>query len=303
MSGPFADPRLELAVRAAMPQDVLAQPLSSLTHLDAADLGIRRLRGIEQLTELRWLDLSRNPLVGVSELVANTKLIRLGLAHTGTSTITGLAGLPDLEDLDLYGSRVVAIDEVASLPALRSLDLGLCLIPDLRPLARLTRLESLTIGNPTLHIRRRMMYSISDPIDLSLEPLAQLHALRQLRVYGVQIRSFEYLTELVALEELVLDRCSFAGGLRGLPHLPRLELLSLADCEIGDLAPLAKLPRLRALQLDAAQFQELLALAGCESLESLSLRESDLHDRQIERCFGALPRLRQVRVGNRVIER
>jgi internalin A len=303
MHSPFADPRLELAVRAAMPQDVLAQPLSSLTRLDAAKLGVRRLRGIEQLSELRWLDLSGNPLVGVTELGANTKLIRLSLAHTGTSTLTGLAGLPDLEDLDLYGSRVVSIDAVAGLPSLRSLDLGLCIVKQLDPLARLTKLESLTLGNPALHIVRRVVFAKPEPIALDLKPIEQLHALRQLRLFGVQVDGLGCLAELVGLEELVLERCSLMGGLRALPRLPRLELLSLADCKVDDLSLLTELPRLRVLQLDEGNFGDLSALQGCESLESLSLREIDLREHQIETLLRQLPQLTSLRVGNRVIER
>lgn len=303
MHSPFADPRLELAVRAAMPQDVLAQPLSSLTRLDAAGLGIRRLRGIEQLSELRWLDLSRNPLVGVTELGANTKLIRLSLAHTAASTLTGLAGLPDLEDLDLYGSRVVSIDAVAGLPSLRSLDLALCIVEQLGPLAHLTKLESLTLGNPALQIGRRMT-SIPEPIDLDLEPIQQLHALRQLRLFGLKIDSLARLAELVGVEELILEYCTLGGGaLSKLPRLPRLEVLSLANCEIGDLAPLAELPRLRVLRLDEAKFGDLSALAGCESLESLSLREIVLGEYQIETLLRQLPQLTSLRVENRLIER
>jgi Leucine-rich repeat (LRR) protein len=303
MHSPFADPRLELAVRAAMPQDVLAQPLSSLTRLDAAQLGIRRLRGIEQLSELRWLDLSGNPLVGVTELGANTKLIRLSLAHTGTPTLNGLAGLPDLEDLDLYGSRVLSIDAVAGLPSLRSLDLGLCIVKQLDPLARLTKLESLTLGNPVLHIVRRVVFSTPEPIALDLTPIEQLHALRQLRLCGVQISLLARLAELVGLEELVLERCSLGGGLRTLPRLPRLELLSLAHCKVDDLAPLAELPRLRVLQLDEGTFGDLAALAGCESLESLSLREVKLAEHQIDTLLRQLPQLTSLRVGDRLIER
>jgi Leucine-rich repeat (LRR) protein len=304
MHNPFADPRLELAVRAAMPQDVLAQPLSSLTRLDAAELGIRRLRGIEQLSELRWLDLSRNPLAGVMELGANTKLIRLSLAHTGTSTLAGLAGLPDLEDLDLYGSRVVSIDEVAAMPSLRSLDLGLCIVKRLDPLARLTKLESLTLGSPVLHIVRRVMFSTPDPIVVDLAPIEQLHALRQLRLCGLQLSSLARLTELVGLEELVIERCSLGGGgLPALPRFPRLELLSLAQCELDDLTPLTQLPRLRVLQLDEAKFGDLSALAGCETLESLSLREIVLAEYQIETLLRQLPQLTSLRVGNRLIVR
>jgi internalin A len=302
MNSPFADPRLELAVRAAMPQDVLAQPLSSLTRLDAAELGIRRLRGIEQLSELRWLDLSRNPLVGVAELGANTKLIGLKLAHTGTSALTGLAGLPDLEDLDLHGSRVVSIDAVAGLPSLRSLDLGLCIVKQLEPLARLTKLESLMLGNPAIRIGRTLT-SIPEPIVLDLAPIQQLHSLRQLRLFGLNIDSLARLAELVHIEELIIEQSKLGNGLAALPRLPRLEVLSLANVEIGDLAPLVELPRLRVLQLDDAKFRDLSALAGCDSLESLSLRGVVLAEYQIETILRLLPQLTSLRVDNRLIER
>lgn len=302
MHSPFADPRLELAVRAAMPQDVLAQPMSSLTRLDAANLGIRRLRGIEQLSELRWLDLSRNPLLGIAELGSNTKLIRLSLAHTAVSTLTGLAGLPDLEDLDLSGSNVVSVDAVAGLPALRSLDLGQCIVKQLDPLARLTKLESLTLGSPPVTIGR-IMTAIPEPIDLDLTPIQQLHSLRQLRLWRLRIDSLQRLTELVRVEELLIEYGQISDGLRALPSLPRLEVLSLSYCEIGDLAPLAQLPRLQVLQLAGKNYGDFSALAGCESLESLSLRDIELADYQIETLLRQLPRLTQLRVGNRLIER
>jgi internalin A len=302
MHSPFADPRLELAVRAAMPQDVLAQPLSSLTRLDAANLGIRRLRGIEQLSELRWLDLSRNPLLGIAELGSNTKLIRLSLAHTEASTLTGLAGLPYLEDLDLSSSRVVSLDAVAGLPSLRSLDLGQCEVKRLDPLARLTKLQSLTLGSPPVKLGRRLT-AIPEPIDLELMPIQQLHSLRQLRLFGLRMDSLARLTELVGLEELLIDYGQIRDGLLGLPGLPRLEMLSLSYCEIGDLAPLTQLPRLQVLQLAGNNYRDFSALAGCESLESLSLRDIELADHQIETMLRLLPRLTQLRVKDRLIER
>jgi internalin A len=302
MHSPFADPRLELAVRAAMPQDVLAQPLSSLTRLDAANLGIRRLRGIEQLSELRWLDLSRNPLLGVAELGSNTKLIRLSLAYTAASSLTGLAGLPDLEDLDLSGSSVVSIDAVAGLPSLRSLDLGHCIIKQLDPLARLSKLESLTLGRPPLKLGRHLT-SIPEPTDLDLAPIQQQHSLRQLRLFGLRIDSLARLTELVGIEELLIEYGKLRDGLHGLPNLPRLEVLSLSHCEIGDLAPLAQLPRLQVLQLAGKNYRDFGVLAGCESLESLSLRDVDLADHQIQILLQQLPQVTQLRVDDRLIER
>lgn len=302
MSQAFADPRLELAVRAAMPQDVLAQPLSALTRLDAANLGIRRLRGIEQLTELRWLDLSRNPLMSVAELGAATKLIRLQLGHTEAPTLAGLDGLPDLEDLDLYGSRVLTIEAITGLPSLRSLDLGLCIVRDLRPLASLTRLESLTLGNPSLHMTRRSVFSSSDPVALELAPLAQLTNLRQLRLYGLRLTSLEVLSELVSLEELVLDRCEFADSMRSLPRLPRLELLDLARTAGVDLRVLAEQPRLRALSLDEAALPDVSPLLACQNLELVSLRGIDVGGRQSLSRLHGLPRLLQLRIDNHIFD-
>jgi Leucine-rich repeat (LRR) protein len=299
----FADPRLELAVRAAMPQDVLAQPLSSLTRLDAANLGIRRLRGIEQLSELRWLDLSRNPLIDVAELGANTKLIRLNLAHIAAATLTGLAGLPDLEDLDLYGSRMISIDAVAGLPSLRCLDLAMCNVTQLGPLARLTKLESLTLGTPAVQIGRSMT-SIPEPTALDLTPIQQLHSLRQLRLFGLRMDSLAHSNELIGVEELIIEHCKIASGLRSLPRLPRLELLSLVKTEIDDLSVLTELPRLRVLQLSDINAGALAALAGCESLEWLTLRDVDLSEHQIQTAvLPQLPQITQLRVNNRLIER
>lgn len=290
----FDDPRLELAVRAA------ASAPESLTHLTARALGIRRLGGIEQLGELRWLDLGHNPLATVTELRANTKLRQLILQSTGMSTLRGLEGLTMLEDLDLYASRTLVIDELAGLP-LRSLDLGLCIVPKLGPLATLTRLESLTLGNPKLHVPRRTLYSNHDPLHLDLAPLYQLSSLRQLRLYRLKLPSATVLAELVGLEELILEGCTFADQLRELPDLPRLELLSLAECELPDLQAVTTLPRLRVLDLDEAKVTDLEPLVGCPSLEQLSLRNTELGDRRSVHRMREIPTLIELRLDNRLI--
>jgi Leucine-rich repeat (LRR) protein len=301
MRSAFVDPRLDLAVRAAMPQDVLAQPLSVLTRLDAPGLGVRRLDGIEQLSELRWLDLSRNPIADATPLAGNAKLIRVTLAHTELSTLDGLGGLPDLEDLDVYGSRVLSVAAIAGSPALRSLDLGLCHVRELEPLATLARLESLTLGNPLLHISRRSVKLIPQPVALDLGPLTQLSSLRQLRLYGLKLESVSLFAELVGLEELVLERCEIADELTELPRLPRLELLDLRSCAVPNLAPVAALPRLRVLHLDEAKLADLSPLGGCVSLEVLTLRDTSLGAvRSIERVR-ALPRLRVLRYGDGLV--
>ena len=293
MTPRYDDPRLELAVQAA-------SSAGPLTHLSAREVGIRRLGGIEQLAELRWLDLSGNPLARVAELGANTKLRRLILKNTDIATLRGLDGLAELEDLDLYSSRVIAVPELAGLP-LRSLDLGLCIVPDLDPLATLTKLESLTLGNPRLHVPRRTLFSSPDPVHLHISPIEDLGALRQLRLYGLRLSSATKLAQLVNLEELTLDLCSFADKLREFPELPRLELLSLVDCEVPDLHAIATLPRLRTLVLDEAKITDITPLLACPSLEQLSLRAVELEDRSSIERLREHPRLLELRLDNQLI--
>lgn len=293
MTHRYDDPRLELAVQTAGSSPAL------VTQLCARALGIRRLGGIEQLAELRWLDLSDNPLASVAELRANTKLRRLILKNTSTSTLRGLDGLPELEDLDLYGSRVIAIPELAGL-GLRSLDLGQCIVPDLDPLAT-TKLESLTLGNPRLHVPRRSLYSSHDPLRLDLSAIRRLSSLRQLRLYGLHLSSVTVLRELVKLEELVLDHCVFGDQLRELPELPRLELLSLVDCELPELRAIASLPRLRVLALDEAKLTDLSPLLACPALEQLSLRSAEIKNRSGVEGLREHPRLLELRLDHQLI--
>ena len=288
----FADPCFELAVRAALPQEVLAQPLASLTHLRAAGRGIRRLAGVAALSELRFVDLSDNPISSLVELGANTKLIQLELRGITASSLAGLSGLPDLESVDLRGSQVISVDALSGSPTLRTLELGGCEVRELTTLETLSRLESLSLGDPSPD---------ADIVTPKLDPVRGLSSLRQLRLHGLHIESCALFDELVNLEELVLERCSLGDGLRGLRRLPRLELLSLARCEGIELAALEGQERLSAVILDATKLGSLAPLCSLESLERVSLRGASFaEDNGLER-LSAHPRLRELRVNERLV--
>ncbi len=259
----FADPALELAVAAA----AAATPDGVVTQLSAAKLGIRRLGGIEQLSALRSLDLGGNPLASVAELASNTRLRRLILHDTGLVSLRGLAGLAQLELLDLSGAGVVELDELAGLP-LRSLDLRYCPATALQPLASLTRLESLALGGVT-------------PGGPGVTAIRSLSSLRQLRLLRLRLSSATLLSELVALEELVLLGCKLRDLLREFPNLPRLELLELSDCEVPDLRAIAASPSLRVLRLADTELDSLEPLRACPTLEQLDLRDAKFDHRTL----------------------
>ena len=102
----FPDPALEDAVRHALGQPfglLTKRGLLELTELDATNLDIRSLEGLEFCTSLTVLDLSNNQVQSLTELRDLTNLKWLNLQNNMLSNIEPIAGLIHLEFLDLSG--------------------------------------------------------------------------------------------------------------------------------------------------------------------------------------------------------
>ena len=101
----FADPRLERAVRAALPTGSDGDPtcglLASLTSLSATGAGIESLEGIQNLTGLTDLELGDNSIRDLRPLAGLTRLTTLGLFGNAIADVSPLAGLTNLADLRL----------------------------------------------------------------------------------------------------------------------------------------------------------------------------------------------------------
>jgi hypothetical protein len=109
------DPNLERAVRAELgqPLGLLGQAdLARLVTLDAANMGIRDLSGLEYCTNLAWLDLDTNEI----------------------SDITPLSNLSNLRTLNLDSNQIFDIEPLASLINLKQVSLFDNQIADIRPL-------------------------------------------------------------------------------------------------------------------------------------------------------------------------
>ena len=99
--------------------------IQQLTHLDAANLQIQDISGLEYATNL----------------------VSLSLAWNDVSDIAPLAKLP-LTELRLWDNKVSDLAPLANLTTLTVLDVGYCRISDISPLANLIQLEWLEIcGN------------------------------------------------------------------------------------------------------------------------------------------------------------
>ena len=155
----FADANLEGAVREALDKpegELTSADLASLTRLEADDLNIESLAGLEHATALSYLTLIGNPISDVSPLASLTKLEELDLNGTsiGDAGVASLSSLTNLTWLDLGGTSIgdAGVAELTSLTKLEELNLHSTSIGDagVASLSSLTKLEELGLSNTSI---------------------------------------------------------------------------------------------------------------------------------------------------------
>ena len=285
---PFRDAALRGAVEEALgksPGDsISADEMAGLNNLQATNLGIRDLTGLELATGLTALNLHRNEVTDLSPLAGLTNLEHVELGYNRIADLSPLAGLTQLVSLRLRSAFVTDLSPLAGLTSLRRLSLGSNEILDLLPLSELTNLYYLDLS----------ANRIVDP-----SPLSGLTRLEELRLARNRISDISPLSGLTGLQELdlQLNRISSAGPLSGL-HALRFLLLAgnsisdlsplqgLADLEtlgagenrVTNLSPLSGLMRLQDLRLGSNHVTDLSPLTGLSALRVLLLDSNDVSD-------------------------
>jgi hypothetical protein len=191
-----------------------AKFLVKLEVLDVTGLGVRDLRPIAGLPQVKRLVLDRNPVTDLAPLGALKQLQVLSLNQSslkrldGVEGIVGLQalaldrtlvrdlrpiqGLKDLRELSARGDRLRSIAVLADLKRLRYLALEQNLIEELAPLTFLNELEELHLAsNAVWNIaplggltNLRVLRLNSNPIE-DLQPLQSLRNLKQLELLGI----------------------------------------------------------------------------------------------------------------------
>jgi serine/threonine protein kinase len=120
----FADAQLQVAVESALgivaprPVDML-----NLVKLQAGELGITNLSGLEYAKNLEWLELHNNKICDLTPLAGLTKLSFLALNDNRISDISVLSGMKDLVWLWLYDSQITDVSPLLAQRKLQRLDL------------------------------------------------------------------------------------------------------------------------------------------------------------------------------------
>ncbi|MCF7944255.1 MAG: leucine-rich repeat domain-containing protein [Spirochaetia bacterium] len=240
------DSNLEQAIRDEVnkPTDELTEDdVAEITELDAMNMEIQSLEGIQHLKSLVWLQLAENNI----------------------EDITPLENLTDLESLFLWKNEIDDISPLENLTKLRALFLQNNNISDLSPLEHLDNLEELLLWdnnfsqshlNYLSDLSNLKTLSIPDNNISDISPLENLINLESLTIAGNQINDISYLSDMSELTYLRLDRNSI-DDLGVLENLNKIETLWFFDNNISNISPLENLTNLEVLFMDFNNISDL----------------------------------------------
>lgn len=260
------------------------EALKGLTRLTTLNLSgctaLRNLDGLEELTNLRYLGLSRTSVDDLSALEGLTQLETLRLAQTKVRDVTVLRALTKLTDLNLAGTAIETLLVLRELTQLTTLKLARCTaLQSVGALQGLTALTTLDLARCT-HLA-------------DLGGLARLTRLRSLDLQHCRsIRDLASLKDLTSLNLLDLQYCRHITDLRPLRRLTKLTKLNLAVCtKLTDLTGLEGLVNLRHLSLSQTPVSDLGALTRMTKLTSLRLKGTQVSAARKASLLATLPNL------------
>jgi len=308
----FVDQNLEAAIRTALSiptADLTQTDLNGLTELEATDLQITDLSGLENCTSLEVLNLSNNDISDLSALSSLTNLLELDLGENNISDLSTLPVLPALEflelsynsisvltplsdfttltDLYLNDTNITDISALSDLTALETLYLSENSITDFSALASLNQLNELDIVSTTISSIDALLalpnleYLYADDNNISsIGTLTQANqTLRQLSLRNNSISDISSIADLTALKDLVLENTGVTD-ISVLSDLPNLEDLRLSDTQVSDISALQSLVNLDHIDLSDTQVDDITALVnntGLDGNEYINLRRTALN--------------------------
>ncbi len=239
------DPNLRVVIEEALDKApdalITAADMATLTELNAENMDISDITGLEFATNLTVLRIGQNPLSDISPLASLTRLRHIRLHNTEVSDLSPLASLRNLEELNVAATRISSLAPLAGLKNLKKLETIHSDISDLSPLVGLTNLTIL------------LLY------DCKATDLSPLKDLTKLRWLG-----FPHTNNITDFSPL--------SGLTELRHL------DLFHTEISDLSPLTKLINLETLILDSNRIVDVSPLASLHNLKTLYLHVNNIED-------------------------
>ena len=230
---------------------ITVEEMKGLEILYAEDHGIQDLTGLQFATNLSRLYLGKwsgtsNQISDLSPLAGLINLELLNVRRNKISDLSPLAGLINLRYLNISSNPFSDISPIAGLINLENIEFSNKNIGDISFMTGLKKLKKFTTwGNP-----------ISD-----ISHLAGLTQLEKIDICGGKISDLTPLVGLTGLKELYFlsNDISDISPLAGFTELTRL---NLADNAISDISPLAGLTNLKWLDIHYNQIADFSPLDG-----------------------------------------
>ena len=214
---------VETALGKAEGKPIAPSEMAALTRLEAPEVGVRNLTGLEHAINLTYLDFWKSSVSDLSPVAGLTNLAHLGFAaNNAISDVSALVGLTNLTALFLNGNSISDISPLADLKNLRRLSLGNNNISDISALEGLTNLTLLRLSHNSI---------------LNISSLANLTNLRRLDLYVNIISDPSPVAGLTDLTSLNLAE-NLISDVSALSNLTNLTHLELPFNSISDLSPL-----------------------------------------------------------------
>ena len=283
------DPNLRAAIETELDKatgdKITTTEMATLERLDANNMDISDLTGLEFATNLRWLAFSDNTVSDLSPIAGLTNLTFLWFEGTRqVADLSPLTGLINLEKLHFSSNSVSDLSPIKGLTNLTALEFNWTLVSDLSILVELVNLEWFRMWghqvsdlSPLAGLTKLEWIGICGGQLSDLTPLAGLTNLKTLAIASEQLSDISPLADLTALEHLHL-RQNNISDLMPLTGLTNLRKLQLNENEILDLSPLARLTNLRELDLSDNPISDVSPLAGLTGLTELRLHNNNISD-------------------------
>ncbi len=281
------DAALADAIRRALNLDqgglIIAEAIATVTQLNASDMEISDLTGLEHATNLQSLTLSDNQISDITSLATLTNLQILNLSANKLIDVKPLSGLTNLQSLTLSDNQISDITPLATLTNLQSLTLIANQISDVAPLVVLENLQLLFISRnpledttPLASLTKPIIdVPIAKPMEVSVPDAALAGAIRsELSLEAeapITETAIQTLTQLNASDMEISD-------LTGLEQATNLQTLELENNQINDITPLIALVNLQFLFLSGNQISDVTPLIVLVNLETLHLNGNPLED-------------------------
>ncbi|MBN2533189.1 MAG: leucine-rich repeat domain-containing protein [Spirochaetales bacterium] len=262
----FPDPHLEAAIRSEInipDGPIYNTDVYTIGSMDLSLLKIADITGLEHCNALTQLFLNNNPdILDYTPLENLTNLRELNIGFNFLSDITPLENLTNLTRLILVVNEISDITPLENLTNLTSLYCQFNDITDITPLENLTKLTYLTLNDN--HIT-------------DITPLANLTKLTYLDLYNNEITDITPLTNLPKVTKLNL--CGNpVSDITALGNLTNLTMLVLNVGILEDITPLANCTNLVSLNLKNNQITDITSLANLPKLKVLFLNGNTLND-------------------------